>query len=263
VSAYADIHAHVLPGIDDGPRDLEGTIRMLRAAASSGIATIAATPHLRSDFPDVHPHELQARGEEVRAAIAREEIPVRLAAGAEVSVSWALEASPEDLRLATYEHRGTDLLVETPTTDYGALNRILHELRAQRLRVVLAHPERSAEFQQSLSQLTELVAQGVLLQVNADSLLDTRRGSPVGRVARELCQRGLAHILASDGHRGESWRPVTVLGPAVKVLAGMVGEDRARWMTCDAPLAVLDGTELPEAPPVAGRSRASRLLGRR
>ena len=263
MSGYVDIHAHVLPGIDDGPREFEDAMRMLRAAAEANIDTIAATPHLRSDFPDVVVGELHARCHEVRAAIEREQLPIRLVTGAEVSVEWALGASREDLELATYEQRGRHLLIETPTTDYGALNRILHELRARGLRVVLAHPERSREFQRDLSQLNELVAEGVLVQVNAESLLDNRRGSAAGRLSRDLCERGLAHILASDGHRSGSWRPVTQLHQAAQLLPSVVGPERASWMTRYAPLAVVDGTEVPEPPAVVRRSRAGRRFGRR
>ena len=46
-----DIHCHILPGIDDGPKDLEGSLEMARAAVSAGITTVVATPHLRADFP--------------------------------------------------------------------------------------------------------------------------------------------------------------------------------------------------------------------
>jgi protein-tyrosine phosphatase len=52
-AGYVDIHAHVLPGIDDGPDDLDQSVSMLRAAAASGTDKIVATPHLRSDFPGV------------------------------------------------------------------------------------------------------------------------------------------------------------------------------------------------------------------
>jgi protein-tyrosine phosphatase len=49
--------AHVLPGIDDGPADLAGSIALARAAAEIGTVTLAATPHVRPDFPDVHVDE--------------------------------------------------------------------------------------------------------------------------------------------------------------------------------------------------------------
>jgi protein-tyrosine phosphatase len=127
---------------------------MLRAAAASGTRRIAATAHLRSDFPDVRVGELAQRCQQLREAAARERLAIRIVCAAEVSLAWALEASNEELMLATYEQRGTDLLIETPTFNVAGLDRLLYELPAKRLRVTLAHPERNPEFQRDPSLLT-------------------------------------------------------------------------------------------------------------
>ena len=147
VAGYVDLHAHVLPGIDDGPSDADGALAMLRAAATAGIGTIAVTPHLRSDFPDVRVTELGRRAQELREAGEMAGIPIHIVSGAEVSLVWALEASDEQLALATYDQGGTDLLVETPNLNVVGLDSLLYRLRTKGLRVTLAHPERSVPFQ--------------------------------------------------------------------------------------------------------------------
>lgn len=262
MSGYVDIHAHVLPGIDDGPRNLEGALAMLRAATEAGTATIAATPHLRSDFPHVRVDELAHRCDALREEIAREGIEISVVSGAEASLPWALEAAEDELKLATYAQRGTDLLIETPSLAAAGLDRMLYALRLRGLRVTLAHPERNPEFQRDPSQLGELVRQGVLLQLDAEAVLDTRRRSPVAQLARSLCVDGLAHALASDGHRGASWRPVTNLAPAQQALAAIVGPERSRWMTQTAPAALIEGSELPEPPPIVDGRGRGRFFGR-
>ncbi len=113
---------------------------MARAAAEAGISVLAATPHLRSDFPDVHVEELAQRTQDVRDALERENIPVRLVGGAEASLVWAVEASDQELKLATFGQRGTDLLVESPSAGVFGLNRMLYELRARGVRVTLGPP---------------------------------------------------------------------------------------------------------------------------
>jgi protein-tyrosine phosphatase len=253
VPGYVDIHAHVLPGIDDGPSDLERALAMLRAAAESGTATIAATPHLRSDFPDVRVRELAQRCQALRQEISREEIPIRLVSGAEVSLVWALEAREEELMLATYGQRGTDLLIETPSLNVAGVDSLLYELRLKGLRVTLAHPERNPEFQRDSSRLADLVQQGVLLQLDADAVLGAARRSPTTRLAQRLCVDGLAHALASDGHRAASWRPVTTLARAAGAVAALIGPERAQWMAQAAPAAIIEGTELPTPPPIISR----------
>ncbi len=259
---YVDIHAHVLPGIDDGPSDLEGALALARAAAGAGIVTIATTPHLRPDFPDVHVRELADRARLVREAIEREQIPIRLVQGAEASLTWALEAPAEELALASYDQRRTDVLIETPALNVVGLDRLLYELRAKGYRVTLGHPERSPYFQHDDALLRELVDQGVLLQINADSLLASG-GSRTGKLARHLCQEGLVHAIASDGHRGERWRPVTVLADGVSAAAELVGPERAQWMAEAAPGAIIEGAELPDAPEIVPQRRVRRLFGRR
>jgi protein-tyrosine phosphatase len=263
VLGYVDLHAHALPGIDDGPSDAEGAIAMLRAAATTGIRTLAVTPHLRSDFPDVHVDELDRRCRALRESVAREGIDIKIVCGAEVSLVWALEASDEELVLATYGQRGTDLLIETPTFDVVGLATRLYQLCAKGMRVTLAHPERNAEFQRAPARLAELVHDGVLLQVNAEALLGGDRRSDTHRLGRHLCSEGLAHALASDGHRAAGWRPVTCLAEAARAAAALVGPDRAHWMTHAVPEAIIAGTALPDAPEASNGRRRHRLLRRR
>jgi protein-tyrosine phosphatase len=263
MSGYVDIHAHVLPGIDDGPAHVDDAMAMLRAAAGCGISTIVSTPHLRSDFPDVDVHELADRCAVMRARLAAETIGVELVCGAEVSLVWAIDAGEPELRLASYAQRGTDLLIETPLTTTAGLETLLYELQVRGFRITLAHPERSREFQRDPSPLAELVRRGILLSVNADALLGDKRRSSTCRLGVRLCLEGLVHALASDSHRAESWRPVTRLPEAVEAASVLVGPQRARWMAIDAPAAIIAGAELPEAPSVVARRRKSWLRGGR
>ena len=89
---------------------------MARAAVAAGTKMIAATPHLRADFSAVHVEELAERCERLRGVLARAEIPLHVVSGAEASLLWSLRASDEELTLASYGGRGTDLLVETQAT---------------------------------------------------------------------------------------------------------------------------------------------------
>lgn len=263
MSELVDIHTHVLPRIDDGPADIEEALALVRAAADAGTATLAATPHLRADFPDVHVTELAAQCAELQFLIKQEGIGVRLVVGAEVSLSWALDASPDELVLASYCQRGKDLLIETPSAAVAGLPELLYHLRLQGFRVTLAHPERSPEFQRNPSQLHALVGQGILLQINAGTLLTRRGGSAAHRLATKLCREGLAHAIASDGHRARSWRPVTALGTAVDVAAAIVGPLRASWMGREAPAAIIAGNELPDPPAIAPSRSIRRRFMRR
>jgi protein-tyrosine phosphatase len=234
---------------------------MARAAVESGITTIAATPHLHPDFPGVHVAEIHERCEQLRAELEREQIPLEVVSGAEVSLTWALDASDEQLAAASYRQQGHDLLIETPFSQAVGIDRFLHQLRTKGFRITLAHPERNDRFRQDTAPLAALVEQGVLLQLNADSLLGPGGGRSTKRAARELLTGGLAHVIASDGHRGSGWRPVARLAEAVEAATELVGPERANWMAQSAPAAIVNGTELPSAP-VIDRPRRTRRLFR-
>lgn len=234
---------------------------MARAAAESGTKTIAATPHLHPDFPGVQVEEIAGRCEQLRAELEREQIALEVISAAEISLTWALDATDAQLTAASYGQRGRDLLIETPFAQAVGLDRFLHQLGAKGYRITLAHPERNSRFQQDTRPLAALVEQGILLQLNADSLLGPGGGRSTKRAARELLTGGLAHVIASDGHRGTRWRPVTRLAAAVEAAAELVGPERATWMAQAAPAAIVNGTELP-VPPAIDQPRRTRRLFR-
>jgi protein-tyrosine phosphatase len=236
-----DLHCHVLPGLDDGPPTEEGAVALAAEIAASGVTTLAATPHLRADFPDVRVLELVER---VAALQARVEL--QLVSGGEVDVLWAQSASDEELRAASYGGRGTDLLVETP---YGRLPDMLEDLlfriRVRGFRILLAHPERNPSFQADPARLERLVEGGTLVQLTASSIVG---GGRAAKLSQRLIADGNAHVIAGDMHRAAGRR--ASLPDAVAA----VGE-RGRWMVTAAPAAILAGEPLPPAPAVGTRRR--------
>jgi len=242
-----DLHAHLLPGLDDGAADDEVAMAMAAGFAAAGVGTIAATPHLRHDFPGVRPQEIPARVQRLRDRLAAAGVAIDVVSGGEVDLTWAQEASDETLRNVTYGARGSDLLVETPYGDLPpAFEELLFRVRARGFRVLLAHPERNPSFQRDPQRLGRLVDDGTLLQITAASLVKGRR-SRHGALGHALIAEGRAHVIASDAH-GVAGR--ASLADALAALS----EPRARWMVTDAPAAILEGVPLPQAP-VAPRRR--------
>jgi protein-tyrosine phosphatase len=240
-----DLHSHVLPGLDDGSPDLEAAVALAREAAAGGVRVMAATPHLRSDFPAVRVEELESRVRALQAALDAAGVALRVVSGGEVDVLWAQSASDETLRAATYGARGTDLLVETP---YGELPPIFEDLlfkiRVRGFRVLLAHPERNRSFQQDPARLARL---DVLVQVTAASVVG---GGRAGKLAQRLIAERHAHVIAGDLHRAGGAR--ASLRDAVEAIGG----ERAAWMVTAAPAAILEGRPLPPVPEPPARRRS-------
>lgn len=257
-----DLHTHILPAVDDGPDALEGSLALAGAAADSGTRVIAATPHLRADHPLVRVEEIAERCRELDAAVQAAGIPLHVIPGAEVDLLWAFAASPEQLRLATFGQRGTDLLLETP---YGALPPnfadLVMRLVDQGLRVLLAHPERNPTIQRDPRPVTDLVARGVLVQLTGASLGAPARGSRSQGVATWLLEHGAAHVVASDAHTAGPWRSPDLRQAARRLES--VDPARARWMLEEVPPAIVAGEPLPAAPaPVSAARGPLRRLRR-
>ncbi|HEX8854571.1 MAG TPA: CpsB/CapC family capsule biosynthesis tyrosine phosphatase [Thermoleophilaceae bacterium] len=259
-----DLHSHVLAGIDDGPQDLDGSLALARAASRDGTTTLAATPHARADHPRVQLENVANQCAELNELIP-DSWGIEVVPGAEVDIAWAQSASEEQLRLATYLQRGTDILVETP---YGPLpstfEDLLFNLSVRGLRVVLAHPEWNPSFQTDPGRVAAMADRGVLVQITALSLVRPKRRSRARRLAYFLLEEGLAHLIASDSHSGGSWRPPQ-LRMGVEAASQVVSPARAEWMVTEAPAAVLAGeplTSAPVSPPSRqGRSFLRRLTG--
>ncbi len=255
-----DLHCHILPGIDDGPPEMDDSLALARALVADGVDTVAATPHLRADHPRVVPEELGPRCHELNSHLVACGVPLTVVSGGEVDVLWVRKASPEALVMASFGGRGTDLLLETPCGPLPeSFENMLFALGLKGLRILLAHPERSRTFQQDPRRLAALVNDGVLIQVTASSLVGNPRRSPTTRLARSLVGDGLAHVIASDSHGGKVPRGKLSDGVAA---AAKIAPARAAWMSLHAPRAVLAGEPLPAAPEQS-RNRLTERLGRR
>jgi protein-tyrosine phosphatase len=220
-----DLHAHILPGLDDGARDVAEALAMLRAAVADGVGTLVATPHAHH----VTPAWVRAGVARLQALAAAEELPIAILPGSEVRIVPELvERLRDDLLLALNGTRW--LLLELYLNDEWPLRLVVQAVErylAAGLKLVLAHPERYPFAQRDPLALLPLVERGVLLQLNAGSLFG-KNGNGAQRAAETLLRRHAAHIIASDAHNAQ-WRP-PVIGPALRRAAELTGAEYAAWL---------------------------------
>jgi protein-tyrosine phosphatase len=249
-----DLHSHILPGLDDGVRTIEEARELARRAAAEGVRAIAATPHVRADFP-TRAEQMEERVAELRRDFAEQGIPVEVLHGGEIDLSFRPTLESDQLSRFTLAQNGVHLLLEFPYRGWpDDLGESLLELVELGTVPVLAHPERNAEVQASPERLADLVRLGVLVQLTAASL-DGRLGRSSREAARRLLELGLAHLLASDAHTPE----IREVGLSAAVAA--IGDEAlARYLTEEAPAAIVAGEPVPEPPRPRKRRR---LLSRR
>jgi protein-tyrosine phosphatase len=234
-----DLHCHILPGLDDGARDLNDSVGMARQAQADGIEAICATPHIRHDH-DVRISELPARLDEVRAAIAAAGCATAILAGGEIAATALDGLDDSELAAVSLGGGGRWILLEPPP---GPLDErtagAVADLAARGFRTLVAHPERHVTPDLAL-WLVELVRGGALVQATAAALLDERtRGAML-----ELARTGVIHVLGSDSHSSRAGRPVQ-LRAALRVLATTPPFERhLAWSEQAAPRAIVDGRQI-------------------
>jgi protein-tyrosine phosphatase len=240
-----DLHCHILPGIDDGPETIEGSLALARGAVAAGIQTLVATPHVSWNYPN-DAGTIARLVDEVNARLATEMVPLIVRPGAEIAMTRLVEIEPSQLS-RLHLGGGPWLLVEPPFTAMASgLDTILQDLQRRGHRIVLAHPERCHAFHRDPRMLESLVRGGVLTSITAGSLVGCF-GGEVRRFALRLLENELVHNVASDAH-DDVKRP-----PGMTAEIGRAGlGPLAEWLTREVPAAILSGEErIPSRPAVA------------
>ncbi len=190
-----ELHFHLLPGVDDGPRDDREALDLARLAVADGTRRIVCTPHAR----EVRLAELRSRVDRLREALAAARLPLDVLPGGEVSPRDAPGMRPEELELlAQGPPDARWLLLEVPLwAGDRSFVPATETLREQGFGLLIGHPERGPGIEMDV--LHEQVQHGAVLQVNASSLAGVH-GSEPERRGLAIVQSGLPFVIASDAH---------------------------------------------------------------
>lgn len=241
-----DLHAHILPGMDDGPKTWEEALAMARLAAADGITAMVATPQL---FPNrtVESSQFNSREKilgtvaELRHRLGEADIALEILSGCEAPLFPDLMKLLKDGQVLTINDGRRYLSLEMPDTAIppGAED-VCFQLQSQGITPIITHPERHFLFYEKPERLARLLRVGCLTQITAGSLTG-RFGRQVARFARDLVKRGYVHFLASDAHDPKRRPPL--LAEAFKALSKLVGDSQAREMMMTRPEKVLRGED--------------------
>jgi protein-tyrosine phosphatase len=239
VRAPIDLHCHILPGIDDGARDMADAVEMARQAERDGIGAICATPHIRADH-DVRVAELPARLAALAGAVKRAGCPTDVLTGGEVAEPIVDDLGDAELRAVTLGGGGRWILLEPAPGPLGdGLVAAVRGLHGRGFRCVIAHPERHIG-SDLRSRLAQLIGEGALIQATAAALTDAAtQPAMLG-----LAEAGLIHVLGSDSHSALAGRPVA-LTAALELLATVRPiADEPEWVAAGAPGAIIAGADI-------------------
>ncbi len=227
----ADMHSHILPGVDDGARTMEDALELLNLAVKDGVMIQILTPHLRTErYKNNTRQSLQERFEEFHEAVELARIPIELHLAAEVRICHEIMQMVDDEGipwLGNWNGQKTFLL-EFPQNGIPAGSENLVEwLRNENILPVIAHPERNIIFQKYPDKLQPFLEMGCPLQVTAGSVTGQFGRAPK-KLAHRLIKEGTANLLASDCHN-RKYRPPN-LSQGVKAAAKLIGKAAAADM---------------------------------
>lgn len=196
-----DIHAHILPELDDGSFDMVCSVEMAEIAVESGVSSMIATPHSnqRGCFENYASKELLECFDALKAELRRNDVPLELYLGMEVFGTQDAVRLYREGRLLTL-NGGQYMLVEFDfAADAYFMDTVLYSLMDAGCVPVIAHPERYGALQASIGIVEKWTGDGMGVQVNKGSL-SGRFGRGAKHLAYRLLEQGLISCIASDAH---------------------------------------------------------------
>lgn len=197
-----DLHCHILPGVDDGARDLQESLAMLQAAQNAGITSIVCTPHCRDPYFDYDAMW------DAYDLLVEHASGFPLSMGFEVNHAKLMDLGMEWADRLHFEG-SNEFLLELSTKarkpDFDVYERTIFDLQAKGYQVIIAHPERYLAIQEDVEVARRLVKMGCQLQVSADFVAGGRMGAE-RKPARRLFEENLVSFIASDAHKVEHYQ---------------------------------------------------------
>jgi len=230
-----DIHCHLLPGIDDGPRDDAQALDLARALVVNGVSYVVCTPHIYAGVFDNTKAEIQTCFSHFEACLKTAQIPLQIAFGAEVRLcgELILWARNGDLPYLGEARGRKTLLIEMPDGQVPlGTDKLLFQLCKMGIQPVIVHPERNKQIMMKPALAQLLVDAGAKLQVTASSVIGVF-GKAAQDAASALLRAGLVSVIASDSHNIKSRAPK--MREAGEWIEECFGADAVHRMFVDEP----------------------------
>lgn len=239
---YIDIHSHIIPGVDDGARNMEISMQMLQIAADDGISAIILTPHNKPGHRPFDFSKIASLTKDMQNELVSQNIGIKLYIGNEIYYRSEIISEIENGRATTLAGTHYVLVEFDPLDDYDHIRNGLYALLMNGYRPVLAHAERYRNIRAKKSGLNDLWEMGCYIQVNAGSIMG-KFGFDTRQYARKLLKQNLVHFIATDAHDVDKRAPY--LSSCADYVTGKYGTDYAGYLLYDNPSRILQDKEIP------------------
>lgn len=242
-----DLHCHILPSLDDGSPSMETSLEMARIAVNDGITTMACTPHV---YPGVYNNTADGILSAIcdfQEGLTRENIPLRLVAGADAHLSSELLAKLRSGEIPTLAASRYFLLEPPHHIAPPRFSEFIFNLQASGFVPVITHPERLSWIENHYQDICALVHSGAWMQVTAGSLLG-RFGARPKYWSERMLAEGIVHILASDSHGIEKRPPLLAEGR--EIASRQIGEEESWHLVRTRPAGIIENLAPSAQPPL-------------
>lgn len=231
-----DIHNHTLFGVDDGPREQEESLAMLREAAAAGITGIILTPHYRKQMFPYDREQIRRNLAELTAAVQEEGLPLKLHLGCELHIHGDMLEQLRAGRVATLAGSRYVLLEFGYDDSFDTVNEAVHRMTSAGYEPIVAHVERIGCLRKKPRLCEELQYEGAWIQCNSQAVLG-REGLGAKLFTAKLIKHQWIDLIASDAHNRDK-RPNS-LPEAYEYVVSRYGERCARVLMEENPAQIL------------------------
>ena len=198
-----DIHSHIIPGIDDGSKDMEMTLEMLKNAEKEGIKEIVATPHYLLEYGEAKIEEVKEHVNKINTILEKEKIDLKVYSGQEVYFTEKIIEDYIEGNIGTIND-SRYMLIEFPMQRFDENTfEIIYELQVRGIVPIIAHPERYKFFIENPSFINNFINEGYLFQVNTGSI-EGKFGERVKKTANIFLENNIYSFIGSDAHNNSS-----------------------------------------------------------
>lgn len=195
---HTDLHSHLIPGIDDGSKNLEDSLIMLKRFSELGFKKVITTPHVMSDFYKNTPEIILDGLKKVRQGILEAGLTIEIEAAAEYYLDFNFEQLIEQQNILTFGDN--HVLFELSFNNEPArVNEVIFSLQTQGYKPIMAHVERYCYYFNDFKKIEDLRNRGCLIQMNINSL-SGQYGPAVKKMAEDMIDRDLIDVIGSDCH---------------------------------------------------------------
>lgn len=234
-----DIHSHLVYDVDDGSKNIEETICMLKEAYSVGFTDIIVTPHYMVDYYIKEKGEIENKINIIRNKL--DGININICHGNEIYVNSNLmnfikEGKAVSLAGSKY------ILFELPMQSIPInLDEVVYLILENGYVPIIAHPERYKYVQENPNMLVDYIEKGILFQANYGSIIGVY-GNKIKETVQKLLTHNMIHFLGSDNHR-----PNTIyraMPEIIKNVNKLIGEDKQNELTTINPMNILENKDI-------------------